>query len=194
MTELSVTTGQNNFTMYAYRARPAASVDATPADPVELAVFPVQRIGLRACRDVRVGERLLPVLGQVLPPSAWEKLQHEHSDRRWQWMVRRDGVWMHALNLARFVNSGCGSEERRTEEEHEANANYVKSEEGSVYLECSGAISAGEEVVACGGHVRGDVEEVNDVLAMWLLPADADRGQLIANSRTSTISAWIVCL
>ena len=90
--ELSVTTGQNNFTVYAYhRVRPAVALHARPRDPVVLTVFSGQRVGVRACRDVSVGERLLPVIGEPLALGTWEKLRHDASDRRWQWMVRRDG-------------------------------------------------------------------------------------------------------
>ena len=150
--ELSVTTGQNNFTMHVYRVLLTMALSPTPGDPVVLAVFPGQRIGLRASRSMDVGERLLPVVGQVLAPGAWDKLRHEACDRRWQWMVRRDGVWVHVLNLARFVNSGCGSDER--DGRSVANAHYVKSANGSMHLKCSRAISAGAEVVACGPHAR----------------------------------------
>jgi hypothetical protein len=53
---------------------------------------------------------------------------------------------MHVLSLARFVNSGCGSEERYGRSQ--VNAHFVNSENGSVYLECNRAISADEEIDA----------------------------------------------
>jgi hypothetical protein len=106
-----------------------------------------------------VGERLLPVIGEPLPPGAWQKLRHEASGRRWQWMVRRDGVWTHVLNLARFVNSGCGSDMGNCH--GRCNARYVMQhddgdENSTLYLESSTAIRAGEEVVACGRHTLDD--------------------------------------
>ena len=60
------------------------------------------------------------------------------------------------LNLVRFVNSGCGSDMG----EKRGNARYIMhddgEENGTLYLESTTAIRAGEEVAACGRHSRDD--------------------------------------
>ena len=155
--ELNVTTGPNAFTMYAYQAR---STDAhSPLDPVQVAVFAGQRFGLCASRNVRSGERLLAVIGNEVAPGTWRKLRKEASQQHWQWMVRRNGRWLHVLNLARFVNSGCRAD--KPAEWSRTNADYVLDSNGSWYLQSTRAISRGEEIVACGGQHTDIVDAGN---------------------------------
>ena len=157
--EIDITTGQNNFIMCVYRAILDLPVEVPQmADrTVEVAVLPDGRIGLRARRFVSVGEEVLRVVCQRLSISDWRKLQHEAADLRWQWMLRRQGEWMHVLNVARFANG--------PDDASQANARYVIREDNLVFLQCSHAIKAGEEVVACcSSEHRGEQDIRTDVM------------------------------
>jgi hypothetical protein len=98
-----VTTGQYRFTLRAYRALPVAPKLSTWL--VELAVFDVLRIGLRACRAVAAGERLGGDRATV------DRLMEQVEDGRGRDTVAVDAAVsaqrpvLNVLNVARFVHA-----------------------------------------------------------------------------------------
>ena len=158
--DLGVTTNMNDFHLSAFLAN-----DQPHSDAVEVAVLSGGRLGVRARREVRAGEVLLTVEGRRLSNSEWKALAEEACDTgRRQWMLQREGEWLHVLNIARFVN--CPAESSSTGS-GQVNARYAMSADGdTVLLRCCQTVAAGEEVVACRSQEDHSLAQASVVLPL----------------------------